>query len=49
MTTIAKQILLNWLLACEEEVSIEELGKLIDARTDGKYILIEKEQTWHKE
>ena len=45
MTTIAKEILLNWLRSCEENVSIEELGKLIEARTNGKYVLIKHSST----
>ena len=42
--TINKSILLNWLYSADKELSISELGRWIEARTDGKYILIKKEQ-----
>lgn len=40
---IKKSILLNWLKATEEDISLDELGKLIEARTNGKYRLIKQE------
>jgi hypothetical protein len=42
--TINKSILLNWLYSADKELSIIELGRWIEARTGGKYILIQKEQ-----
>ena len=43
--TINKSILLNWLYSADKELSISELGRWIEARTDGKYTLVKKEQT----
>ena len=43
--TINKSILLNWLYSADKDLSIVELGKWIEARTDGKYTLVKKEQT----
>ena len=37
---IYKSILLNWLSASDEMVSLDELGNLIETRTNGKYKLI---------
>ena len=42
--TINKSILLNWLYSADKDLLILELGKWIEARTDGKYTLIKKEQ-----
>ena len=42
--TINKSILLNWLYSADKDLPILELGKWIEARTDGKYTLIKKEQ-----
>lgn len=42
--TINKSTLLNWLNSANAELSVVELGKWIEARTSGKYILIKKEQ-----
>jgi hypothetical protein len=42
--TINKSILLNWLYSADKELSISELGRWIEARTDGKYTLVKKEQ-----
>ena len=42
--TINKSILLNWLYSADKELSISELGRWIEARTGGKYILMQKEQ-----
>ena len=42
--TINKSILLNWLYSAYKELSISELGRWIEARTDGKYTLVKKEQ-----
>lgn len=38
--TINKSILLNWLYSADKELPLSELGKWIEARTNGKYILI---------
>ena len=37
---INKSILLNWLSPSDELVSLDELGKLIETRTNRKYTLI---------
>ena len=37
---INKSILLNWLSVSDDMVSLDELGKLIETRTNGKYKLI---------
>ena len=42
--TINKSILLNCLYSADKELPIVELGKWIEARTGGKYTLIQKEQ-----
>ena len=42
--TINKTVLLNWLYLSSEEVSIAEIGKLIEARTKGKYALISRDE-----
>ena len=42
--TINKSILLNWLYSADKELSISELGRWIESRTNGKYTLIKKEQ-----
>lgn len=42
--TINKSILLNWLYSADKDLPILELGKWIEARTNGKYNLIKKEQ-----
>ena len=42
--TINKSILLNWLYSADKDLSIVELGKWIEARTQGKYTLVKKEQ-----
>ena len=42
--TINKSILLNWIYSADKDLSIVELGKWIEARTQGKYTLVKKEQ-----
>ena len=42
--TINKSVLLNWLYSADKEVSIEELGRWIEGRSNGKYTLVIKEQ-----
>ena len=42
--TINKSILLNWLYSADKDLPVSEIGKWIEARTGGKYILIKKEQ-----
>ena len=42
--TINKSILLNWLYSADKDLSIVELGKWIEARTQGKYTLVKKER-----
>ena len=42
--TLNKSILLNWLYSADKDLSIVELGKWIEARTQGKYTLVKKEQ-----
>ena len=43
--TINKSILLNWLYSADKDLPVSELGKWIEARTDGKYTIVKKEQT----
>ena len=38
--TINKSLLLNWLYFSDEDLLLEELGKWISTKTDGKYVLI---------
>lgn len=47
--TINKSILLNWLYSADKDLSIAELGRWIELRTNGKYMLIKKEQDTYKE
>ena len=42
--TINKSVLLNWLYLAGEEVSIDEIGRLIQARTNGKYIIVNSDE-----
>jgi hypothetical protein len=42
--TINKSVLLNWLYSADKEVPIEELGRWISARTNGKYALVSKDK-----
>jgi hypothetical protein len=42
--TINKSTLLNWLYSADKDLPVSELGRWIEARTGGKYILIKKEQ-----
>ena len=42
--TINKSILLNWLYSADKDLPVSELGRWIEARTGGKYILMQKEQ-----
>ena len=43
--TINKSILLNWLYSADKDLPVLELARWIEARTDGKYTLVKKEQT----
>ena len=38
--TINKSLLLNWLYSSDKDLPLEELGKWIAAKTDGKYSLV---------
>ena len=40
--TINKSMLINWLISSDEEISVIELGKLIEAKTNGKYSLVKQ-------
>jgi hypothetical protein len=42
--TINKSTLLNWLYSADKDLPIVELGRWIEARTNGKYTLVKKEQ-----
>ena len=42
--TINKSLLLNWLYSSDKDIPLEELGKWITAKTDGKYSLVKKQQ-----
>lgn len=46
--TISKFPLLNWLYSAPKDVSIEELSKWIEAKTDGKYSIVKKEENNYK-
>ena len=41
---IDKFQLLNWLSSSNEEISLVELGRWIQSKTDGKYILVRKDR-----
>jgi hypothetical protein len=41
---IDKSQLLNWLSSSNEEISLVELGRWIQSKTDGKYILVRKDR-----
>jgi len=41
--TINKSVLLNWLYSAGNEVSIEQLGQWISAKTNGTYTIVKKE------
>lgn len=43
LTKINKSMLLNWLYSSPKEVEVEELGKWITDKTNGKYILIKSD------
>ncbi len=43
--TINKSLLLNWLYSADKDLSLNELGKWIEAKTNGQYILITKERS----
>ena len=40
--TINKSMLINWLASGDEEISVTELGMLIESKTNGKYSLVKK-------
>ena len=40
---IDKFQLLNWLSSSNEEISLTELGRWIESKTDGEYILIRRD------
>ena len=42
--SINKSILLNWLYSADKDLPIAELGKWIELRTNGKYVLVKKEK-----
>jgi hypothetical protein len=39
---ISKSMLLNWLASSDEEISVVELGNLIESKTKGEYSLVKK-------
>ena len=41
-TTINKSILLNWLYLTNRDVPLEALGKFIEDKTNGQYVLVKK-------
>lgn len=43
--TINKTILLNWLYSADKDLSIELLGKWITAKTEGRYVLLKKDNS----
>ncbi|WPY01907.1 hypothetical protein Trichorick_01831 (plasmid) [Candidatus Trichorickettsia mobilis] len=38
--TINKSLLLNWLYQADKDLPLDELGRWIAAKTEGKYVLI---------
>lgn len=42
--SINKSILLNWLYSADKDLPIAELGKWIELRTNGKYVLVKKDK-----
>ena len=40
---IDKSQLLNWLSSSNEEISLVELGRWIQSKTDGEYILVRRD------
>ena len=40
--TINKSLLLNWLYSADKDLRIKDLGKWIEAKTNGKYKLTEE-------
>ena len=38
--TINKSLLLNWLYQADKDLPLDELGRWIAAKTDGRYVLI---------
>jgi hypothetical protein len=43
--TINKSLLLNWLYSADKDLSLEELGRWIEAKTDGTYKLVRNNDT----
>jgi len=41
--TINKSILLNWLYLTNRDVSLEALCKFIEDKTNGRYVLVKKD------
>jgi hypothetical protein len=41
---INKLKLLNWLISASQEISILELGKWLEAQTNGEYILVKNKE-----
>ena len=40
--TVNKSLLLNWLYSADKDLRIKDLGKWIEAKTNGKYKLTEE-------
>jgi hypothetical protein len=38
--TINKSLLLNWLNSANQDLALEDLGKWLEAKTNGDYVLI---------
>ena len=38
--TINKSLLLNWIYQADKDLPLDELGRWIAAKTDGRYLLI---------
>jgi hypothetical protein len=47
--TISKSPLLNWLYSAPKDVAIEELSKWIEAKTNGEYSIVKKEESKYKD
>jgi len=42
--TINKSILLNWLYSADKDLPLQDLGRWIAAKTNGKYTLVKTKQ-----
>ncbi len=43
--TINKSLLLNWIYQADKDLPLDELGRWIAAKTDGRYLLIKTDNS----